>query len=309
MIVVLSLNTAVDRIMVVPNFHAGEVYRAEASRAYAGGKGINVARVVRQLGSPVRIVGPLGGLSAPFIRDECERMGIEGCWVPIENETRTCVIVADPEGGQTVLNEPGPEIKAEEVERLTAAIRSATAPSDLLCISGSAPPGVLDGFYAEVVAEQERKGVRVLVDISGPALRLAWEARPWAVKPNLAEARAAFRTDEDGPTVARRLAEKAEHVLVTLGAEGVLHATDDQVALYRPPSVPVVNAVGSGDALAAGFLVVIKSGMSAEEALRLGVACGAANAMRLEPGVGSRNDVELLKLATSSPQIGTDCPA
>jgi fructose-1-phosphate kinase PfkB-like protein len=175
---------------------------------------------------------------------------------------------------------------------LAVTIREAVSPADLLCISGSAPPGVPDDFYAGIVAEQQRYGVRVLVDVSGLPLRLAWEARPWAVKPNLAEARAAFATNDDGASMALRLAERAEHALVTGGVDGIWNASGGRVKEHLPPPVIAVNAVGSGDALAAGFLVGIESGMPAEEAVRLGLACGAANAMRLEPGVGSRDEVE-----------------
>jgi len=293
-IVVLTLNTAVDRIMVIPGLKVGEVFRAEESRVFAGGKGLNVVRVVRELGSPVRVVGFLGGTPVGFIQSECERMGIETHWAPTAGETRTCVIAVDPHESQTVLNEPGPRILPAEIERLAGAIREATSPGDLLCISGSAPPGVPDYFYREVVAEQQSRGIRVLVDVSGLPLRLAWEARPWAVKPNLAEARAALGTDDDGSAMARRLSDRAEHALVTAGAEGGWYASDGQVTEYRSPSITVVNAVGSGDALAAGFLVGMNSGMTTDEAVRLGVACGAANALRLEPGVGSRDEVDRL---------------
>jgi 1-phosphofructokinase family hexose kinase len=221
-------------------------------------------------------------------------MDIEAHWLPVAGETRTCVIAVDPAGGQTVLNEPGPVLGGAEIDALAVAARAATSPGDLLCISGSAPPGVPDDFYARIVAEQQRRGVRVLVDVSGPPLRFAWEEGPWAVKPNLTEARAAFGVPDAGPAMALRLAERAEHALVTEGAEGVWLASPERVIAYRPPAVTVVNAVGSGDALAAGFLVGIESATAPEEAVRLGVACGAANAMRLEPGVRSRAEVEQL---------------
>jgi 1-phosphofructokinase family hexose kinase len=304
-IVVLSLNTAVDRIMVVPGLRVGEVFRAEESRVVAGGKGLNVARVVRQLGSSVRVVGFLGGMAAPFIHSECERIGIDARWVTIAGETRTCVIAVDPDGGQTVLNEPGPTVSPDEINALAEAIQEATAPGDLLCISGSAPPSVPDDFYAEIVAEQQQQGVRVLVDVGGLPLRLVWEAGPWAIKPNLAEARAAFGMDDKGSTAALRLAQRAEHALVTDGAEGVWHASGTQVTGYRPPRITVVNAVGSGDALAAGFLVGVEEGLPADDAVRLSIACGAANAMRLEPGIGSREQVEQLRASV----VSLDAPA
>ena len=96
MIVVLSMNTAVDRLMLVPNFADGEVFRAERSVAVPGGKALNVARVLRQLGEPVRVVGTLGGMPENFVRTWCDRAGVDGRWVRIEADSRTCVIVVDP---------------------------------------------------------------------------------------------------------------------------------------------------------------------------------------------------------------------
>lgn len=293
MIVVLSLNTAVDRTLLVPGFRTGEVFRAEEARAFAGGKGLNVARALRGLGQEVRVAGFLGGTAAPFIRERCAALGIEQRWVEIAGETRTCVIVVNPGAPQTVLNEPGPAVSAAETARLGAEIERAVAPGDFLCISGSAPPGVPDGFYADVVRNLQARGARVLVDVSGAPLRLAWEARPWAVAPNLAEYEQAF-----GPAAAAdaasHLARRAEHVLLTLGAEGVIYAHGDTRRHVRPPPVSTRNAVGSGDAFAAGFLAGMAAGKPALEAVRLAVAAGASNAARLEPGAGSATEITAL---------------
>src|SRR5438270_1460463 len=126
MIVVLSLNTAVDRVLQVPGFAPGTVMRVREARAFAGGKGINVARNVRRLGLPVRVVGFLGGSPWDLIETQCGALGIETRWVRTEGETRTCVTVVDPESDrQTVLNEPGPEVRPDEVERLLAGVLGA----------------------------------------------------------------------------------------------------------------------------------------------------------------------------------------
>jgi tagatose 6-phosphate kinase len=295
MIAVLSLNTAVDRLLLVSDFLAGEVYRAERAEAFAGGKGVNVARVLRQVGESVRLIGTLGGTAAPFIGARCEELGIDARWVPIAGETRTCTIIVDPRSEhQTVLNEPGPILTPEEVERVREEVVRSVSAGDMLCISGSAPPGVPHDFYGELVRALRARGVRVLVDASGDALRSAWESRAWAVAPNETESARALGMERDAPEMVRRLAEQVDHVLLTRGARGLLYAHGGRVWQVAPPPIVAVNAVGSGDALAAGFLAGISRGLPGPEAVRLGVACGASNAARFEPGIGTADEIERL---------------
>jgi tagatose 6-phosphate kinase len=295
MIVVLSMNTAVDRPMLVPNFSPGEVYRAQRADYFAGGKALNVARALRQLGEPVRVVGTLGGMPANFIRAWCDRARVDGRWVEIAAESRTCVIVVDPVSGrETVLNEPGPSLSSDETQRVTPEIERSTGEGDILCISGSMPPGVPADFYAGLVRRMRDRGVAVLVDASGDSLALALEARPWAAAPNASECATALALGEDLPALVMALAERVDHAMVTLGSEGLLYAHGGAVWRISPPGIHAVNAVGSGDAFVAGFLAGITRGLPGREAARLGVACGASNAARFEPGIGSVVEVERL---------------
>jgi 1-phosphofructokinase family hexose kinase len=291
-ITVLSLNTAIDRTLLIPHFQTGDVFRAQRAAAFAGGKGLNVARVLRRLQRSVRVIGFLGGLPAPFIRARCDDLGIEQRWISIEGESRTCVIVVDPHaGGQTVLNEPGPSIGEEAIQQLRATIDAAVQPGDILCISGSAPPGVPDDFYAGLIRSLQAKDIRVLADVAGKVLRLAAARHPWALSPNLDEAAAAFAMPASAQAAAARLMRSAEHALITLGADGVLYAGQGEARFFRPPPIRPVNAVGSGDAFVAGFLAGIEEGYLPRDAVRLAVACGAANACRLEPDIGGLAEV------------------
>jgi 1-phosphofructokinase family hexose kinase len=294
-IVVLSMNTAVDRLMLVPDFTPGEVYRAQRAEYFAGGKALNVARVLRQLGEPVRVIGTLGGMPEGFIRAWCDRAGVDGRWVRVVAESRTCVTVIDPGSErQTVLNEPGPTLTSEEIEGIDAEIDTATREGDTLCISGSAPPGVPDNFYAGLVRRMRTRGVKVLVDASGEPLRLALEARPWAAAPNAQECAAALGSDENPGSLVVALAEHVDHAMVTLGRKGLLYAHGRSAWRVSPPKIHAVNAVGSGDAFVAGFLAGMTRGLPDHEAVRLGVACGASNAARFEPGIGSPAELECL---------------
>jgi tagatose 6-phosphate kinase len=305
MIVVLSLNTAIDRTLLVPHFRPGEIYRAERVHAGAGGKGLNVARTLRQLGEPVRVVGFLGGPISSTIRERCTAHGIEAHWVEIAQDSRTCVVVVDPHAsGQTVLNEPGPQVTLDEVRRLRDQIARVVHDGDLVCLSGSAPPGATETLYAELVAELQGRGARVLVDVSGRPLAGALESHPWAVKPNEDECRAALGLTEPPEDLAIHLARHAGIGLLTLGGDGVLVAQGTGLWRVHPPRIQAVNAVGSGDAFAAGFLAGIARGESVLDAVRLATACGAANAGRFEPSVGSHGEVEELARQVYVEQLG-----
>lgn len=295
MIVVLSANTAVDRVLLIPSFRAGAVFRAERAEDFAGGKGLNVARVLRMLGERVRVVGTLAGAPGPAIDAWCQEAGVDTTWVTVAGETRTCTIVVDPGSGrQTVLNTPGPRLAPRDIDRLRDAIHRGTVQGDILCISGSAPPGVPDHFYGDIVLACRQRGVRCLLDVSGAALRLALEMRPWAASPNAHEYAGALSLPLDQPALVSQLASSTEHAILTLGEEGLMYAHAGVELRITPPRLKTVNAVGSGDACVAGFLAGMERGWADEDAIRFGVACGASNASRFEPGIGGPEEVERL---------------
>lgn len=298
MIVVLSMNTAIDRVVQIRRFVPGEVYRAERAGSFAGGKALNVARVLRQLDAPVRVVGTLGGGPEQFIREWCERRKVDARWVNITAESRTCMTVVDPESGrQTVVNEPGPSITPVEIERVRDEVERSVAAGDIMCISGSSPPGVPDTFYADLVCSMGVRGVRVLVDASGEPLRAALEARPWAAVPNVLECASALGGTADPEVLVAALRVQVGHAMVTLGARGLLYAHGDGAWRVTPPRIETMNAVGSGDALVAGFLAGTMRGLDGLQAVRLGTACGASNAARFEPGIGRIDEIERLSKA------------
>ncbi len=254
-----------------------------------------MARAVRHLDEGVRVVGFVGGPQAPAIGAACTDMGIEQHWVSTAEESRTCLIVVDPNANvETVVNEPGPHVTQAEVDKLSAAVRACLGEGDMLCISGSAPPGVPSDFYADVLIAARHKHVRVLADVSGALLREMWTFGVWALAPNQAESREALGFGDVPEDVARHLSSGADHVLLTLGASGVIYGHCGAARHLFPPAVPTVNAVGSGDAFVAGFAVGIERGYEPLEAVRLAMACGASNAQHLEPGVGGSEEIERL---------------
>jgi 1-phosphofructokinase family hexose kinase len=303
-ITVLSLNTAVDRTLVVPGLQPGGVYRTSRVHVDAGGKGLNVARVLRQLGDPVRVIGFLGGMPAPLIQDRCTEMDIEQHWIRTRGETRTCLILVDGNGGApTVINESGPAVKRTEVAALREMLDSAVGPGDLLSISGSAPPGVPGGFVGEMVAALQSRGGRVLVDTSEARLMEALEAAPWAITPNAEEGAMALGPASP-PALAAALARRAGRALLTCGSQGAIYAEGGEMWQLTPPPINALNPIASGDALVAGFLSRTERGASGVESARFGVACGTANAAQVDAGVSSVAEVEALASRVTVKRIG-----
>lgn len=294
MIHVLALNPALDRTLSVSSFTVGGVHRASLVHIAAGGKPLDVARVLRRLGRPVQVIGFLGGLVATPIQIECDALGIEQTWIPIGGETRTCSIVMDPVTSvQTVINEAGPEIEPQEMEAVRDAVLA--APSATWIFTGSLPPGLPANTYAQLIVALRERGSRVFLDTSGAALPAGLESIPWAIKPAEHELRdlptVANLDVEDAAKVLRRY---AQYICVTRGEHDVIFADAQHLCRATPPQVRVVNTVGSGDAFVAGFVAGLEDHGDPLEALRLAVACGASNATLPHADIGSQSQVAAL---------------
>lgn len=299
MIRIVGANPALDRVSTWPPLELGNVNRAVGVSVVPGGKGINVARATARLGVRPAIHGFLGGPVGAWLRELLRTEGIEDRHTTIAAGTRVCFIVIEPDAGRvTVLNEPGPGVSADEVERCLDALGADCAPGDLLVLSGSLPDSVDPAVAGEVVRLGHAARARTIVDIHGEALRLAALARPWMLKCNRGEllelagllglpSPPAASGGEDLRHLARTMAALRalgmEVVVVTIGADGALVADAAGVVHARVPAVPTVNPTGSGDLLLAGLVVGLERGLPAREAIILGGACGAAGATHLLP--------------------------
>nr|BAL54290.1 1-phosphofructokinase [uncultured prokaryote] len=296
----VTLNAAVDKTYRVDGFCLDRVFRVEAGRVVAGGKGINVARVLHTLGVPVVATGFLGGHNGAFILDSLQQEGIPGDFVWTQGESRVCLAVIDPIAGtQTELNEIGPFIHPEEVSALEQKLAQLLPQFAYVTLSGSAPPGVPTDFHARVIHLAHQAGVRVVLDSSGELLRHGVEAVPWMVKPNRAELSAIFGREpadvDEARQMAHQLLEKGiEIAVVTLGKQGALWASAEGEWFAQPPEVEFVSAVGSGDSMLAAMLYAFIQGMSPPDILRWGVAAGAANAAVFGAGFCTREQIEAL---------------
>ena len=304
----VTLNPALDKVQVVPDFQAGAVYKASETHTSAGGKGINVARVTHTLGGSVTALSLFGGVTGNYAAECLRREGITHRLVSIGGETRTSAIVADPVSRRdTVLNEAGPLISGEELNALWQCLRELLPLAQTVSYSGSLPPGVPNDFYAGAITLAREFGVKAALDTSGDALVQGAAARPFLLKPNRQELAALGDEGGDGWTgaaMALRVRFGCEVALVTDGARGAVLACAEGVWECAPPAVDVVSAVGSGDSFLAGFLWAWNDGQGPEAALRLGTAAGAANARHYGSGFCTRAEIETLAASTRPRRLG-----
>lgn len=315
MIVTVTLNAAIDRTLLVPNFQLGHRHRASTSLSCAGGKGINIARALKRLGIPVVATGLAGGRTGLQIIDRLTSEGLLNDFVRIRGESRTSTAVIDPTSNvYTEINEWGPEVEEHELAILRDKLAYLSRGAEFVVFAGSLPRGVDEGVYQEAVREANRRGVATVLDAEGEPLRLGLEGEPWLVTPNVREAEQLvgheFGGDDD---LALALDE-----IAALGARNVIITSESGcVALFREdraerrlkaraPRLEPISKVGSGDALVAGFLSARISGKSLEEAVRVGVATGAASV--LEAGAGRFDTREVARL-TSLIEVGPLAPA
>jgi len=305
-IVTVTLNAALDRSLTVPTLQLGQRHRASDVLTLAGGKGINVARALKRLDVPVVATGLTGGRTGTRIVEELTSEAILNDFVRIREESRTSTLVVDPTSGtQTEINEWGPKVTESELGMLMDKLRYLSRGAGAVVFAGSLPRGVSESFYAEAARELGRRGVRVALDAEGEPLRRGLEAEPWLVSPNQHEAEQLVGQelfdDEDFVMALDAIAELgARNVHITLeNGCFALVREDRSVRRYRAvvPRLDPVSVVGAGDALLAQWVTATVEGGSAEEALRLAAAAGAASV--LEVGAGRFDPAEARRLAAA----------
>ncbi len=298
MIHVLCLNPAIDKLFEIDGFAVGEDYPGQTPRVAVGGKGVNVARVLSQLGEDVRLYAFLGEDGGEAVRREMTAR-CSCVFVSVPGACRTTINILDRAGGrETVITEAGPRADVEQTRRLLAELDRALCPGDMVCCSGSIIPGAPEDFYASVSRMAASAGARCALDCNAHTLPPSLAGASYAlVKPNERELAALTgqpRTQD--ARALRRMAREgmpqAERVLVSMGAAGgVLLAPGGAWRASLPP-VRVVSSVGSGDATLAGALSALARGMDGAQTLRLAMACGVTNA-----ALGGNGSIERQELA------------
>lgn len=299
-IVTITLNPALDHTVHIPQFQTGEVNRAQQQRIDPGGKGINVAKVVRALGYPVAVTGFLGQDNSKVFNEYFQRKAIDNFFVEVTGAARVNIKIVDDHNGQvTEINFPGLISTSPDLAKLTGVIRRLTDDRQYFVISGSLPQGLPDTIYGQLIEILKGQRVKVLLDSSGAALREGIKALPDAIKPNLEElsqlmGKSLEKENDIRKAIAELLAGGIKQVVVTLGSQGTIIADKEQTLRVRPPAVIAKSTVGAGDALVAGFVVGQTRGLSLAECARLGTA--AATASVIQPGTQAGSIKEVARL-------------
>jgi 6-phosphofructokinase 2 len=300
-IATLTMNPAIDKSSAVAQVVAEWKLRCDPPVFEPGGGGINVSRAIRKLEGDSVAFYPAGGLAGRMLSDLLAREGLHHRAISIPGATRENFTVLEKSSGrQYRFGMPGPTLQDGEWRRCLEEVANLLPRIDYLVASGRLPPGVPADFYGQVAKLVKEHKTRLIVDTSGEALRLAVEEGVFLIKPNLrefAELTGREKVDElQEEHLAQELVStgKCEAVVVSLGAAGVLVASAEGTERVRAPLVPQKSKVGAGDSTVAGIVLALARGKSWREAIRFGVAAGAAAVMTPGTELCRREDVDRL---------------
>jgi 6-phosphofructokinase 2 len=299
-IVTLTMNPALDIATATDQVVPAHKLRCAAPRYDPGGGGINVARAVHALGGEAVAIFPAGGAAGEMIRHLLEQEGVTHHPIAIAGFTRESLAVDERQTGkQYRFILPGPEISQRDQERCLDELALLAPKADFIVASGSLPLGVSDDFYARVAELAKKLGKRLILDTSGPALKRAGGGM-YMLKPSLRELEdlsgREIRSEGDQERAARQIVKqgRSEIVVLSLGAEGALVATADGCERFAAIPVEASSTVGAGDSMLAGIVLGLSRGLPLHEAVRFGMAAGAAALFGAGTQLCRRADVERL---------------
>ena len=301
MIYTLTLNPAIDRELTVEEIEFDKVLSALEARIDFGGKGFNVSRMLKSLGTSSVAVGFVGGNTGKRLENGLGALGIDSDFVWVDTETRTNIsIVPQAHDHYIKVNEKGPLVNEAKQAELLDKIETIAQAGDWWVLAGSLPPGVDDAFYARIIKVLNNIGSVAVLDTTGEALRLGCAEKPYLIKPNGEETQALTGMPVETPKqVARAAAELrkmgAENVVISLGKSGALLQTVEANWMVYPPMIKEKNPIGAGDSMVGGLVWALEQGNPLHEALSWGVASGAAAASLSGTEVGSLELITELK--------------
>ena len=297
----LTLNPALDIATMTDRVRATHKLRCATARYDPGGGGVNVARVICTLGGNATAVYTAGGPIGQSLQKLLDAASIPQLVVPIKGDTRVSFTVDErASNDQYRFIFPGPQLSLEEQERCLEAIASLDPPPRFLIASGSLPPGVSAGFYARVANLAKDLGAKFFLDTSGDALRETGREGVFLVKPNLRELSEfvgrELKTRQDQIAAGREMIndQRAQVVVLSLGADGALLVTAEASEHFPALDVPIRSAVGAGDSMLGGIVYSLSGGNLIRDAVRYGMAAGAAALMTQGTELNRREDTERL---------------
>ena len=282
MIYTVTFNPCLDYIVGVEDFQLGMTNRTCSEQMFAGGKGINVSVVLKNLGIESTALGFIAGFTGEEIRRKVEKMGITSEFIQLANGfSRINIKLKSIDG--TEINGTGPSIGSEELERLQGKLDTLKK-GDMLILAGSIPASLPDSIYSDIMERLEGKGVMIVVDATKDLLVNVLKYHPFLIKPNNHELGDIFGAEikerDQAAPYAKKLQEMgARNVLVSMAGKGaVLLAEDGSIYESPAPKGKLVNGVGAGDSMVAGFLTGWLKRQDYREAFHMGIATGSASA-------------------------------
>ena len=287
MIYTVTFNPAIDYIAEVDSINEEKINRALSEKVLAGGKGINVSVVLKNLGIESIVLGFIAGFTGTEIKRQVENHGINTDFVYLNNKfSRINVKLSSKIAGvvskETAINGEGPKISDKDIGELMEKIDKLKE-GDFLVLAGSVSKKMKDDIYEKICVRIQEKKVKIVADATGKLLVNVLKHKPFLIKPNKEEVEEIFqdeiKTTEEIIMYAKKLQEMgAENVLISLGGEGAVLVTKEKNVLYsKAPKGIVVNSVGSGDSMVAGFLAGLLTYDDYEKAFKMGIAAGSAS--------------------------------
>ncbi len=298
MILTVTLNPTVDKSYYIDKLLPGEVIRVKEKKQTAGGKGINVAKIAKLLGNNVVATGYLGGRNGEYVNAFLVKAGITSDFIILNTETRTCVNVNDLElNQQTVLLEPGSYVSNDKLEEFVSRYKKLLDSCKAVVLGGSLPEGIDNTFYPRLILIAKEAGKIVALDTSGETLRAGINANPTIIKPNRDEISAYLgrkvETIEETITAAKEIhANGTDIVIVSLGKDGAVFVMKNKVFRGTTPDIKIVNTVGCGDSLVAGFITGLINSYDIIDTIKLAMAVSTANALSREIGYFDQKDLD-----------------
>lgn len=298
MITTVTLNASIDKAYYLEsNLIVGTVMRVKNVINSAGGKGLNVARIVKLLGEEVLATGFVGGHNGDYLLELLNHDGIASAFTTVKCETRSCINVIEGNFRSTEFLEGGEELTEEEIVMFENNFSNLIDKTDVVTISGSMPKGLNPDFYKTLIEIALEKGKKVILDSSGLSFELGLKGKPTLVKPNEEELEALFHRKinsiNDVIELGKKISEKGiEYVVVSLGKEGAILIHNNSVYHAKPPKIKAINTVGCGDSMVAALAFGLKNNFKPTDCLKYAVAVGTANAMTMNTGSFNKTDFE-----------------
>ncbi len=285
-IITVTLNPCIDKTIIVNGFTEGSLNRAERVRTDAGGKGINVAKVLKNFGNDVLAVGVMGDHGRETLIAELDERRIKHRFLTVPGTIRTNYKLYNKETKHiTEINEPGFTVAEEELEPVLSLINEGMEEAGVLVLSGSVAPGFSEDIYKELIVRAKEKKVRVVLDAEGEHLRRGLEASPFAVKPNLYELELFIGRKISGLCDVLACGEKILEqgialLVVSMGEKGAVCMTQNERYYVKPPAVQCKSTVGAGDSMVAAMAYGLAQKMSIKTIACMATAAGTITATK-----------------------------